>query len=222
MGAESVYGGDEEEIDVSQTRKFLSPLADVVQSGIIDIDEIQNHGKTHHLRVLHAPANLGRCQCCRYHKVEAEWHPHRWCKLLPNLMKMFVANSIFQTLIGCTSKRLLRIKGFSEVKVEKIKDAAKKLSVSCCSLMTMYMSYILQPSASGFITAAELKVIRGKCIRISTGSKQLDGILNGYVVGIAKLHVTDLHSGFQTMSICEIYGEFSKCFRHQYFRTSLT
>jgi len=34
-----------------------------------------------------------------------------------------------QSLIGCTSKRLLKIKGFSEIKVEKIKEAAKKMLV---------------------------------------------------------------------------------------------
>jgi meiotic recombination protein DMC1 len=37
---------------------------------------------------------------------------------------------LVQTLIGCTSRRLLKIKGFSDTKVEKIKEAAKKLSVS--------------------------------------------------------------------------------------------
>jgi meiotic recombination protein DMC1 len=41
-----------------------------------------------------------------------------------------VTHSSLQTLIGSTTKRLLRIKGFSEIKVEKIKDAAKKLAVS--------------------------------------------------------------------------------------------
>jgi hypothetical protein len=35
-----------------------------------------------------------------------------------------------QTLISTTTRRLLKIKGFSDIKVEKIKDAAKKLSVS--------------------------------------------------------------------------------------------
>jgi meiotic recombination protein DMC1 len=37
--------------------------------------------------------------------------------------------------------------------------------------------------------------VRKRCIRISTGSKQLDACLNG---------------GFQTMSISEVYGEFRK------------
>lgn len=35
-----------------------------------------------------------------------------------------------------------------------------------------------QPTA-GFITAAELGHMRKRCVRISTGSKQLDAALNG-------------------------------------------
>lgn len=35
-----------------------------------------------------------------------------------------------QTLVGTLSRKLLKIKGFSDTKVEKIKDAGKKLSVS--------------------------------------------------------------------------------------------
>jgi hypothetical protein len=32
-------------------------------------------------------------------------------------------------LLAATTKKLLKIKGFSEIKVEKIKEAAKKLDV---------------------------------------------------------------------------------------------
>jgi meiotic recombination protein DMC1 len=72
---------------------------------------------------------------------------------------------MMQSLIATTSKKLLKIKGFSDSKVEKIKEAAKKM----------------QPTACGFITAAELKEKRKSCIRISTGSKQLDAALKGWV-----------------------------------------
>ncbi|KAI5294755.1 Meiotic recombination protein dmc1, partial [Ascosphaera atra] len=64
---------------------------------------------------------------------------------------------------GATRKTLLKIKGFSEVKVEKIKEAIQKLL----------------PSASGFITAMELGHQRKRVVKISTGSKQFDSILNG-------------------------------------------
>ncbi|MCJ1362349.1 Meiotic recombination protein dmc1 [Acarospora aff. strigata] len=80
---------------------------------------------------------------------------------------------------AATRKTLLKIKGFSEVKVEKIKEAIQKC----------------QPSASGFVTAMELGHQRRRVVRISTGSKQLDSILGG---------------GFQSMSISEVYGEFSE------------
>ena len=39
-----------------------------------------------------------------------------------------------------------------------------------------------QPTASGFITASELGQVRKRCYRISTGSKQLDTVLNGYLL----------------------------------------
>ncbi|KAJ5177433.1 uncharacterized protein N7500_000132 [Penicillium coprophilum] len=88
---------------------------------------------------------------------------------------------------GATRKTLLKIKGFSEVKVEKVKEAIQK----CL------------PTASGFITAMELHHQRKKVVRISTGSKQFDSILNG---------------GFQSMSISEVFGEF-RCGKTQLSHT---
>ncbi|KAK5130835.1 Meiotic recombination protein dmc1 [Meristemomyces frigidus] len=64
---------------------------------------------------------------------------------------------------GAMSKLLLKIKGFSEVKVEKVKDAAKKC----------------MPNSAGFMTSAELLELRKRCFRLSTGSKQWDSILGG-------------------------------------------
>ncbi|KAF2429408.1 hypothetical protein EJ08DRAFT_278375 [Tothia fuscella] len=67
--------------------------------------------------------------------------------------------------VHIATKRVLeKIKGFSEVKVEKIKEAVKKC----------------QPNANPFMTAHEYAQIRKKVIKVSTGSKQLDGILGGY------------------------------------------
>jgi hypothetical protein len=40
------------------------------------------------------------------------------------------AHCICQSVIFATTKKLLKIKGFSDTKVDKIKDAAKKLCVS--------------------------------------------------------------------------------------------
>ena len=60
-----------------------------------------------------------------------------------------------------------------------------------------------QPGGSGFMTSAELLERRKRCFRISTGSKQWDGILNG---------------GFQSCSINEVYGEF-RCRKTQLAHT---
>ena len=78
MGGGSVYGGDEEEIDVCQARNIFVSLANIAQSGIVDIDDIQNHGEMHLLPVSHAIPNTRRRQCLRHREVEAEWHPHCW------------------------------------------------------------------------------------------------------------------------------------------------
>ena len=92
MGGGSVYGGDEEEIDVYQVRNAFVSLANLAQSGIVDIDDIQNHGRTRHLPVFHVAVNLGRCQCLRHHEAEAEWHPHRWRTRLPTFKGIFMTN----------------------------------------------------------------------------------------------------------------------------------
>jgi RecA/RadA recombinase len=46
--------------------------------------------------------------------------------------------------------------------------------------MNIQLLMKVQPNAD-FMTAAELAEIRKRCFRISTGSKQLDQILNGYI-----------------------------------------
>ncbi|TGO17286.1 hypothetical protein BTUL_0019g00760 [Botrytis tulipae] len=93
------------------------------------------------------------------------------------------------TLINTPIRRLVKIKGFSDIKAEKVKEAAKKVA---------------GPNTGGqFVTAAEHGHFRKKCIRISTGSKQLDACLNG---------------GFQTMSLSEVYGEF-RCGKTQLAHT---
>ncbi|KAK0509178.1 hypothetical protein JMJ35_008549 [Cladonia borealis] len=79
---------------------------------------------------------------------------------------------------AATRKTLLKVKGFSEVKVEKIKEAI----VKC------------QPSASGFITAVELGHQRKRVCRISTGSKQLDAILGG---GFQTMSISEVYGEFR-------------------------
>lgn len=53
------------------------------------------------------------------------------------------------------------------------------------------------------MTGSEILQIRKKCFRLSTGSKNWDGVLNG---------------GFQSMSINEVYGEY-RCGKTQLAHT---
>eukprot|EP00842_Homolaphlyctis_polyrhiza_P005279 jgi/Hompol1/5752/HPOL_002073-RA len=76
-----------------------------------------------------------------------------------------------------TCRALLKIKGFSEVKVDKIKEASAKLI------------------GTGFITATEL-LNRRKCVlRISTGSSEFDKLLGG---GIQSMSITEAFGEFRT------------------------
>ena len=65
---------------------------------------------------------------------------------------------------AATRRTLLKIKGFSEVKVEKVKEAVAKC----------------QPTVTGFVTAMELGQLRKRVFKIGTGSKQLDSMLGGF------------------------------------------
>ncbi|KAJ3207099.1 Meiotic recombination protein dmc1 [Dinochytrium kinnereticum] len=76
-----------------------------------------------------------------------------------------------------TVRNLLKIKGMSEAKIEKIKEAASKLL------------------SSGFITGTEYSLKRKHCFRISTGSKEFDKILGG---GIESASITEAFGEFRT------------------------
>lgn len=80
-----------------------------------------------------------------------------------------------QSLAFAPRKELLEIKGFSEVKVDKlIKEAAKLIPM-------------------GFMTGSEYKEKREDVFFISSGSTELDKLLNG---------------GIESGSITEVFGEF--------------
>jgi hypothetical protein len=67
----------------------------------------------------------------------------------------------------CPRRRLLEIKGFSELKVDKVKEAVAKCQPGGAS--------------GGFITAHELRETRRCVFRLSTGSRAFDAMLGGYV-----------------------------------------
>ncbi|SCU87311.1 LAFA_0E05974g1_1 [Lachancea sp. 'fantastica'] len=80
------------------------------------------------------------------------------------------------TVLSTTRRNLLKIKGLSEVKVEKVKEAAGK---------------IIQV---GFIPATIQADIRRRVFGISTGSKQLDSVLGG---GVMTMSITEVFGEFR-------------------------
>ncbi|KAI0749159.1 putative DMC1 protein [Irpex lacteus] len=76
-----------------------------------------------------------------------------------------------------TRRQLLKIKGMSEAKVEKIKEAAHKIL------------------GSSFATGLEVQEKRKRVICISTGSKNVDTILGG---GIMSQSITEVYGEFRT------------------------
>lgn len=77
-----------------------------------------------------------------------------------------------------TKKKLCNIKGLSEAKVDKIKEAMMKLS-----------------SSSGFITALEASIQRRAVFRLSTGSQEFDKLLGG---GVESMSITECFGEFRT------------------------
>lgn len=75
------------------------------------------------------------------------------------------------------SKNLGKLKGLSEAKIEKIKEAAEKLL------------------PSGFILATEVAEKRKHVLKISTGSKELDKLIGG---GVMSASITEAFGEFRT------------------------
>ena len=80
-----------------------------------------------------------------------------------------------ESIIYVPKRKLAEIKGISEQKADKMKAEAMKIV------------------PSGFTTATEMHIKRSQLINITTGSKELDKLLNG---------------GFETGSVTELFGEF--------------
>ncbi|XP_063623812.1 meiotic recombination protein DMC1/LIM15 homolog [Cydia splendana] len=76
-----------------------------------------------------------------------------------------------------TKKKLCNIKGFSDAKVDKIKEACQKV-------VTL-----------GFMTALEVSDKRKQVFKISTGSSELDKLLAG---GIESMAITEVFGEFRT------------------------
>ncbi|KAJ7651738.1 Rad51-domain-containing protein [Mycena polygramma] len=76
-----------------------------------------------------------------------------------------------------TRRHMLKIKGMSEAKVEKIKEAAHKIL------------------GSSFATGVEVQDKRKKVVMISTGSKSVDSILGG---GVMSQSISEVYGEFRT------------------------
>ncbi|XP_050393665.1 meiotic recombination protein DMC1/LIM15 homolog [Patella vulgata] len=76
-----------------------------------------------------------------------------------------------------TRKKLCNIKGISEAKMEKIKEASAKLAVT------------------GFSTALEYAEKRRQVFKVSTGSQELDKLLGG---GMESMAITEAFGEFRT------------------------
>eukprot|EP01041_Mallomonas_annulata_P012273 gene12273-25798_t len=87
--------------------------------------------------------------------------------------------STIGSVLQCCTRDLLAIKGLSEAKIEKIREAAKKLD----------------SRGSVFKTGVEVKAGRKKIIHVTTGSKAVDKILGG---GIETASITELFGEFRT------------------------
>ncbi|KAH9974048.1 Rad51-domain-containing protein [Lactifluus volemus] len=85
-----------------------------------------------------------------------------------------------------TRRQMLKIKGMSEAKVEKIKEAAHKIN------------------GSSFATGLELQEKRKRVLIISTGSKSVDAILGGGIMS----HIFSNGSVFVTTPPSLVYGEY--------------
>lgn len=95
--------------------------------------------------------------------------------------------------VNMTSKRcLLKVKGLSEAKVDKIKEVASKLQ------------------DSGFMSALEYSLRRAVVFKLSTGCEEFDRLLGGIFNQRGKITNNGIFSigGVQSMSITEVFGEF--------------
>lgn len=81
-----------------------------------------------------------------------------------------------KSVLNASRKQLTSLKGISEIKVDKIKDSAGKLS------------------GPMFKTGSDLLLDRDKVVMLTTGSKALDGMLGG---GIQSQSITEVYGEFR-------------------------
>uniref|UniRef100_A0A8B9ZQ01 DNA repair protein RAD51 homolog n=1 Tax=Anas zonorhyncha TaxID=75864 RepID=A0A8B9ZQ01_9AVES len=104
-----------------------------------------------------------------------------------------------ESVAHAPKKELLNIKGISEAKADKILDIIKlwnslpQDTAAFCSINWLKKAEAAKLVPMGFTTATEFHQRRSEIIQITTGSKELDKLLQG---------------GIETGSITELFGEF--------------
>ena len=104
--------------------------------------------------------------------------------------------STVKSIIMATSRNLCKIKGLSEAKIDKIKEAAGKIV------------------SATFMVGTEVMTMRSKVLRISTGSKEFDKLLGG---GVQTMSITEAFGEFRcaifnAVRIGALSSKFSYCF----------
>jgi meiotic recombination protein DMC1 len=119
---------------------------------------------------------------------------------------LFFKIDCVQAVQATTKRNLAKIKGLSEAKVDKIKEAA-------CKIFVIATIFEINCQPANFVTGVEVAVQRQGVFSVSTGSKTLDSILGG----ISRKPCADV-GGIRSMSITEVYGEF-RCGKTQLCHT---
>lgn len=115
----------EDEVEVSLT--ILCTLLILISKAlIIDIESIQAHGK-YRLSIGKLWLKYCRSRSQRYHETKSKWLLHSYGEHLSSLV--IPQHDISQSVHAATRRALLKVKGFSEIKVEKIKEAIAKCQV---------------------------------------------------------------------------------------------
>lgn len=95
-----------------------------------------------------------------------------------DILKLKAAGIVTVLGVQMTHRKfLVRVKGLSEAKVEKIKEASDKIS-----------------PVGLFSTAKEYGIVRERVCAISTGSSQLDSLIGG---GVKSMSVTEVYGEFR-------------------------
>jgi len=188
----------------STSRLTISCLKEFAPSNPFTLsDELQSYSESC-LTSLYLVRNISDAPCLhrhqrfRYQETQRRWHSYRWCELTSPLRThtSHLTHCRPQLVYATHPKFLNDIKGLSEIKVGKIKEAAKKCLV-CYITLQLYQHFVLDnfdfsntgkqygDGKSEWVTGNQRLEERKKCMRLSTGSSAFDGMLGGWVMAMS-------------------------------------